>query len=316
MTIAIGMLTADGAILCSDTQYTTSAKVQKKKIFATKYGKGLMVTFVLAGHEGYGTMAIQRCKLEIAKCVQKSYSVEDLLGCVEKVISKINRDHVNIQPPEDRENCRFELLMLVWHEIAGLHLYAIRKTAIVETDSYECLGTGEYLAGYLMSPYQRTMSAKRATTLTLTTLASIMEYDAWSGGHAHLMVFRSDGSLVSSDIFPPDVEDTHIGEYRSRVRSMLFRIADAELSDEIFERELAEFTASIRRIRESWRESHKKWRVASAIGYALAYAEREWDKHLEEITARASGVPSPQSTTNDPSPLPPSPESPGGSGES
>src|ERR1019366_7521364 len=222
MTIAAGFVVQDGIVLCADTKYSGSMKVDRTKLFPTRFDSSLSVVFALAGHEGYGKMAAEDCNDAIAAIDPSARSAIRVKRAIRGVVSGINRNYIDVMPtPSDREDARFNLLAAVWHEIDGLHLFQVLRTSIVEVASHECIGIGDYLAGYLIG-HPPPMDARMAIILATHMLSALKSYDANCGGYSQFITLRPDGTITQSKWYDSKVGDDHVFAYEQEVRRLLF----------------------------------------------------------------------------------------------
>jgi hypothetical protein len=273
MTIAAGFVVEDGILLCADTQYAGGTKIHKAKLFPGTFGGSLSVIFALAGNDGYGRMAIEDTRLAIASIPEAECSVGRIAVAVREAVKIIDEEYVSKRPPNEIEGSRFELLMAVWHQMEGLHLFAIRHTFLEPVDSHECIGIGEYLARYLIGAYRKGTSKKQAAITAARMLSALKDYDANCGGFSQIVVLRSDGTFSPNTWYESKVEDIHIPEFERLTRDLLSRVADVEMDDAEFKQHLDSFSRQISGVRESWRKESGKWALASMFAEAREHEE-------------------------------------------
>ena len=251
MTIAAGFLTTEGILLCADTQYSGGMKVDRTKIFPSRYGNDATVAFALAGSEAYGKMAIQDCQRAISRIRPDVFTLESIYESIRATITQIHERYVDTRPEAERGGARFELLIAVSHRIEGLHLYVNRHTALSEVDSHECVGIGEYLAGYLIGSH---IKASMGQTLILAgqMLGALKCYDANCGGFSQHLILRMDGTVGVLPEFWGMVSEACIFEYESAIRRLLQYTFDGDIPSEDFEKALNAFPDAVRGIRNRW----------------------------------------------------------------
>jgi len=269
MTIAAGFLVQNGILLCADTQYTSGTKIHKAKLFPGTFGSSLSVVFALAGNDGYGRMAIEDAKQAISSIPVAERSVSRITFAVREAVKIIDEEYVCKRPPNEIEGSRFELLMALRHQEEGLRLFSIRHTFLVPVDSHECIGIGEYLAGYLIGAYKKDTSKKQAAIMAARMLSALKSYDANCGGFSQIIVLRSDGTFSPSKWYESHVEDIHIPEFERLTRDLLSHVADVEMDDLEFQRHLESFSKHISELRESWKQEAGKWALAAVFVEAM-----------------------------------------------
>jgi hypothetical protein len=190
------------------------------------------------------------------------------------------------------------LLIGVWGATEGLHLYGTRKTAVIEIDTYDCLGSGDYLARYIIGPvYERggdselmrknwKMSQRQAVVLALEALSAVKRYDPNCGGRSELVTISSDGSLSPVGYYHLDRQispaEEAIAEFHTQARTLLFRMTDTQLSDEQFAELVRSFGESIiSNVRYRWK-LYSEYGLSYLLGEKFPPREPERDDASDE----------------------------------
>lgn len=284
MTIAAGFCYDNGILLCADSQYTGSAKINQTKIFPIEYEGGRAV-FALAGNEAYAKQAIQESEHAVRRKGRRWQNPSGVKKIIGDVVRSVYLDHIDLRPPSEQYDSQIFLLVAVWGSVEGLHLYATRKTAIFEVDGYDCIGIGDYLARFIVGPvYEEAgasklmrgksslhISQRQAAVLALEAMAAIKRHDPNCGGASELVAISSDGSMSPIGYYHlvreiPLAEEI-LSAFRERYQKLLLQMTNPQLNDE-------EFTAV-------WQESGKwlnsdlryRWKLASKYGLASLLGE-------------------------------------------
>jgi len=279
MTIAAGFSYEGGVLLCADTLYTGAMKVHQSKIVPFEHNGGF-AAFALAGHEGYAKLAIQACQRSVRKS-QRATS-EDVRQAAEDALVSVYSKHIDARPVHEQYESQIALLVASWGENDGLHLYASRKTAVIETQTFECIGSGEYLAHYIVSPvYESGPSAqlmrgdwklgkRDAIVLAIKAMAAVKTHDPSCGGRSEMLAISSDGSRTPIGYHHLDREiqqaESIVAEFNEAFNQLLFSIADPSISDENLIRQAQDYAANVvKGLRYRWKLS-SKWGLSALIG--------------------------------------------------
>jgi 20S proteasome alpha/beta subunit len=298
MTIAAGFLLRDGLLLCADTLYTDgSTKEYRDKIFPWT-GKYAAVAFAISGSDVIGRMVVEDCRDAIASIPKQRITVQDVREAIRPIIKVFQEEYVNKTPFEERDRSRFNLLIGVAVASQPAKLFVTEDAGIKPVDTFDCVGIGRHIALSIIAPaYDLFMRVDRAAILATKVLATTKEHVDGCGGRTQFLAIQNG---VMSSIVPHDIEESErqILNYRRLTANLMFSIGDSAITSKEFKERLARFGLNVEHMREKWVSAANPWRDLLASLY----------------TPPEPG--DPESTTTDPSNLPPSPESLGGSDES
>jgi 20S proteasome alpha/beta subunit len=211
VTIAACFKFDEGILFCADTKITTDAKTTQGKIYSNLYageGSPCGTVFALAGSVRYATSAIADCEGRISRLNFLKVSVEDIRKEIESALVDFYQRH--IYPHPERELVDFGLLVGVWLR-GETRIYMSQGTVVLPVSDYECIGTGAYLAKYLIRQFfeSEERGARRSlqdvAILSEYVLSSVMDYDESCGGEAEFYVMKHGGEVgfgVQTDIHP------------------------------------------------------------------------------------------------------------------
>jgi 20S proteasome alpha/beta subunit len=304
MTIVAGFRYQNGVLLCSDTQQEGGAL----KIHGPKIGHfeciGGKVGFALAGNTAFATSAIQKCASRLKK-IDASKAVTE----IEKVLDREYRRVVLNHPDHQSNwNLAYWFLIALWEKnLNKVSLFATEETTVRSVLDYECLGIGRDLAHYLVRPsFKTSMSKQQASVLASYMLAIVKNNVPGCGGVSQLLAIGDDGFIEMLESTPINQMQESAEAYDLAVHKILFSLADESMSDSEFDFEIVAITRWLKVMRSVWRGDHL------TRGDSLRAL---FDAEIRNARAR-QGQPNPQQTKDDSSHPQPSPESPGGSGES
>ena len=332
MTIAAGLLCQDGLIVCADMEHSTwSAKTYHSKMNQFEYPGGKVV-FALAGNRAFALTAMEK----IQRKLKRKKPSEDALDLIEAIVDKEYRRQVISNPAQAADgSLHYSIILGHWvdrGEVFGdLNLYASYQGSLHEVKQFECLGAGSEIAEFAISPgFMPSMPMWDAWNLAAYGLTAAKEYVPGCGGPSIFAVMERTGSIgVSSTRFGPSpigqVEE-FFKRYEFLTRRLLISIANPSYTGLWADVPVNTFLNSIDKVRQEWAKHREEWidRMAEANPLrdrsfaANAYLRISMGLPLNppDLFIPEEDQQHPQSTTDAPLLEPPSPELPGGSGES
>lgn len=248
MTIAAGFVTRNGILICADTQYTGGAKIYKPKVQPFTLNDETLLVFALAGHTDYGQMAIEECLESVNAIPQAQRSMTKVRKAMQSVLVDVNR-LIDACPEQDRDLFRFELLVGVYRNPYKPKLFVTRRTSIRTVETRECIGTGEYLAGYLLASHQRGASMKDTLLLATRMLYYLKQYDANCGGYSHFAIIGRNGFLQQQEWSTTEVVEKYIPRLEAWTSVLLNRLADPMVTEDEFAADLERFDAAMNQLK-------------------------------------------------------------------
>ncbi|HVC18628.1 MAG TPA: hypothetical protein VNE16_01015, partial [Vicinamibacterales bacterium] len=259
MTVAIGMLTDQGPLLCTDTQYTGVSKANRDKIlFFTEHFTA--ACFALTGNEANARMAFQESVLAIRAIPEKQRTVDALRRVIRRTIKPIYDQYVTQLPADARGMADFDFIIALGAIGEGPgRLFYTEQGAIVEVDRYVCRGTGGYLAEYfLKSTWRPSIPFNRGVLAAMQALAVAKEHDAYCGGDSQFASLRSG---FTSGLVPFNVRQTEaiILRYQELANQLIGDVGDLELGDDAFTSLITQHVENVRALRQSIRSHATDW---------------------------------------------------------
>ena len=308
MTIAAGFVCQTGVMLCTDTEHTGWAmKVQECKLFNIKHPSGSFLEFAYAGNTAFAFAAMQKCERKLVEV-----AAEGLLDKLESILESEYRRNV-LKNPDHTTNGDLDyqfLIALHRKDLAKSFLFATSQTSIREIDEFECIGSGAYLAQYLLHPWNTGFDERRMLSLAAYALSCVKGFVSGCGGLSQFIMVRHDGGRAFINSLPHlepltgiELVEHHAKELDQMARSLLLAFADPAMGTENFNAHLTAFGDRLKELRETWRQKGNHVHESFAL---LSKAARSMNK----------GQPIPKDPTRDQQSPPPSPESRGGSDES
>jgi len=306
MTIAAGLLCKEGVLLCADTELTDwETKSQGSKIRQTEFPGGKAV-FAFAGNVRFAVATLQ--KFERALKEKHPKKLFDPLVVMEDVLEREYRRHV-LKHPDSSTNTdlHYSVLIALWTPGGKVRLFISSYTVISEVFDYEMMGIGEPLARHLVRPvHYKEMPYAEALPLATYALRLVKDSIKDCDGLSVFSLLGNDGTISTVTSMHPgpclQVERYAKG-YDFLTTRLLMGIANPRAEPQHVMMNVEIFKRNVDRI------------------FQEMLAERmAREKEIEELNPRMSPTEVKQLVAQLsmgllPTP-PPSPESPGGSGES
>ena len=281
MTIAAGFCYDGGILLCADSLYTGGMKLHQTKLFPFQHSDGC-VAFALAGNEGYGKFAIQEAQDAILASPEPEKSVKTVKRLLGKILKSVYSQHIDTRPQNEQYESQISLLVGLWNRREGFRLLATRKTVAIEINTYDCIGSGEYLGHYIIAPaYESKITRRQSVVLALQAMAAVKDHDPSCGGQSEFLAISEGGKMTPLN-FPPlhnsirDAEDC-IRDFQSITRSLLFHLTDPALKDDQFAEHMDRCKIALLQM------VRHRWKVASRYGGDILtgepFPQEEWEDH-------------------------------------
>jgi len=202
VTIAIGFAYDKGLLFCVDTKVTTNIKTNESKIAHFLSDNSLCsLTFAMSSTDlNFPRNAVERCWDAVKGMDFEKVSIEAVHDAAEFALAEFYRDHIYPHPDRTPGATFLELLVGIWLR-GETHLYVSHETVLNFVDQYECIGSGAYLAKYLIRQYLKANT--QATTeqdaglIANYAVEQAIEYDEYCGGEAEMLILRQSGTVDS-----------------------------------------------------------------------------------------------------------------------
>lgn len=260
MTVAIGIHTINGIVVCADSQYSSSFKANGQKVFSW-CDAGVAVVFAIAGDVANATMAVQEC-CEVLNLNASARSLPKVKKIIQLVIKEIQEKYVDKIPLNEREAARFTLIVGIATKDHDPCLYYTSETgAMVRFDEYHSIGSGGYLAGYVLSAaYDSNMQVDEASACAAYALAAAKRHDSECSGPSQFVTIRQitrRGGYMLSVVVPFDLESMEKGmlQYERMAMGMLLEAGNFALSEEYFKERVDKFAWRVREMRKEFKRN-------------------------------------------------------------
>jgi 20S proteasome alpha/beta subunit len=249
VTIAGGMVCADGVILCADTEWTASTlKIQRQKHWRIETRDGsLRLAVAGAGVEDLVEFALQRLQAQITE--NQSLTIKDVYDGLQSVLNYVYREHV--YPIPRWEDNDFGLLLAVYSAQDNRPvLFKTANTTILSVDSYVYLGVGREFASYLTQKmFMNGMPLEVATYLASYVLWETKQHVQTCGGDSIIYRLKNDGTMQYLGYGEIRDYETHFDDFDRTIQRLRLQTVNLELEDVKFERTLSDFAEEARLFR-------------------------------------------------------------------
>lgn len=201
VTIATGFVYDDGLVFCVDTKVSTNIKTNESKLLW--YGSDdLCMTFALAAEDLiFAKAAADFCWRSVNKLDLASATMEMVHGAAESALAEFYREHIFTHPDRTPGAVFFELLVGIWVR-CETRLFVSHETILDPVKEYECVGSGAYLAKYLVRQYYeanpKPVTLEDAALMATVAVESAIDYDEHCGGEAEILILRNHGEMSNA----------------------------------------------------------------------------------------------------------------------
>jgi len=234
------------------------------------------MAFALAGHEGMAKMAIDDCIEAVESLDPSQRTWMNVKASLRGAVKLVKDEYIDRKPFEEREGQKFDLLIAVRcrPDLKARLLYT-SDAALVATDTYECLGSGSYLARYIIGPaFRYQMDGQSALLLAVRALAEAKKHDIGCGGGSSFTLLTDEGPIASLGEYPVDEMERFTSEFDALINRIRATVFNGGSTQDQVENDLLLFGQATRAVWKTLRES-------PGVGY-LFRDHRALDRFIEE----------------------------------
>ena len=255
VTIAIGFEFDGGLLFYADTKVTTTIKTNAEKIAHRAHDtEDLSLTFAMSSTDmNFPIMAVDTCWNYIKASNLQGATIDTVHQYAQFSLGEFYRDHIYSHP--DRTPGAVFLELLVGIRFRGeTRLYVSHETVLNRVDQYESIGSGAYLAKYLIRQYQAAAPSRSLTDAAFIANFAVhaaIGYDEHCGGEARMLIVGNDGALSHAPAF--DYPGTELVDGITGLTwKMLHRLAQVEeKSGKDSDAEVERYCAEVRKLHDS-----------------------------------------------------------------
>lgn len=261
MTVAASFRFDGGILLCADTKISTYIKTNESKIFASEYSEGAFYSAICVACNNFDLAkgAVRECEEALANVDIGIAAIASVRDQIQDVLTKFYHLHVLPRPADESD---FELLIGILLNQRPQLYYSSRTEVLNEVSSYRCIGSGAYLANYLIGrcgPYD-SLSRDEIGLMASYVLERVKDHDEAVGGEIEFFIIQPHeiGPYVPppypSDSFPENIEGLSWDMLRK-----LCRVENRELTE--WDAIIEDYCDEVRRLARSdrhWFDQIKK----------------------------------------------------------
>jgi 20S proteasome alpha/beta subunit len=198
MTIAVGFTYDQGIVLCADTKITTDIQTSESKLaFFCSVDQQCCFAVAISGNDmDYARSAVDSCWEMIQKLDFSNTTMEIVHHSAQFALAEFYEDKILNHPDRSLGVLDFKLLVGIWLK-GETRLFMSRETLLIPVPNYQCVGSGAYLANYLIRQYVQA-NPSPPTLADAAFVASLavdaaMEHDPHCGGENEILIIRNNG---------------------------------------------------------------------------------------------------------------------------
>ncbi len=258
MTLAAGFMFADGILFCVDTKVSTAVKTNESKLLFYTHGNGQCGTaFAISSADlNFPRSAVESCRTAVDKIDFKDANIESVRKAIQSALAKFYKEHIYPHPDRASGAVYLEMLVGIWLR-NDTRLFVSHETLLNPVEEYECLGSGAYLAKYLIRQYgygkgERVTLTDAGLISSLAVNAAI-GYDEGCGGEPEMLILNNNGNtetICPAVMYPGGQLADGLQQGMWGILARLARVHTAEESETALE----EYFESIRKL-----NAQSKW---------------------------------------------------------
>ncbi len=233
MTIIAGFRFNEGILVCADTKNSGGpTNIYQTKLHKKKYPSTANSVFAIAGRTKFARVAIEQCENALARLPNPT--LQEMESTITDELIAFHQKHIYKHP--DRNiggGPNFSLLVGLWSPIDGVELYSTEETSLDKVDSYECLGTGEYLGRYIIDSrfISHKMNLEKVILIATTALTRIKSFDPDCGGASDFAGLWKDGKMESLEGYDITQTEEFSKKFHTTANQIYEAMCDSSDSD-------------------------------------------------------------------------------------
>jgi len=259
MTIAIGFAYDEGMVFCADTKISTTIKTNESKIaFFVSSDRWCSLTFAISGADmEFARSSVDACWNLVKGMKFSTATMEEVHKMAELGLADFYRDQIFEHPDRLSGAVTYKILVGIWLR-GETRLFVTHETLLKRVDMYESIGSGSYLANFLIRQYRRAnpgpVTLADAALISSFAVDAAIDYDEGCGGENEILIVRNDGdasNAYDTVIYP----NMLVGGLQSQMWKLLHNLAHMK--------DKAEAQAELERHFETIRQLNNSYSYAS-----------------------------------------------------
>ena len=237
-----------------------SSKILKGIFGGDDPGTSSTVLVAFSGPVRYGRMGIRDCFAGISKIKAGERTLTAIEQHFREALKAFQEEYIFRHPAFASGS--MDIAYLVGIQSRGeLQLFATDDAAM-EPVPYQCVGSGAYLATFLLSrsPWDfAKLGLEEMAFWTINMLMRVKPYDPYCGGWSELQFLKNDGSFSRVSHFEISERERYL-EHLDRATQALFMDCTRRSTSEVdFQNSLRRFEEAMARVRENWRDRQSEY---------------------------------------------------------
>jgi 20S proteasome alpha/beta subunit len=255
VTIAIGLMHEDGILICADTRLTSASKTDESKIkgFVFPHAGDSKAIFAFSGNVPIARMTIDDFRRALKKIPKDDMKLEVMVEAIRAVL--LDTYQMHIHPNPDRGSGEYDIAFIIalWSHIDGLGAYSTSGTAVTRFHYSECVGSGSYLADYLLSPHISLFLASEdwMTRVACHVLKEVKAHDSQCGGSTDVVSISNEGKVGQQHSFLIEEDEEYSDAFNKMISSVFIYMGDADTPDEEFNEALRDLVKELKQLRRN-----------------------------------------------------------------
>jgi hypothetical protein len=265
VTIAAGILCADGIVMCADSQEINGDfKWHVKKLV---YPRATIGDFsIMISGAGFGPAIDTAAQKIFSRTAMNAPSYDQTVRIIEDVLREIHEKDLRYYPTNDKYSLQFRLL-IAFTSGGAAGLFVSDGSLLTRVDSFEVIGSGEITKFFAYMLYKQTaLGYPTMNTAEGAVFATFLVYLAKSqltsvGGKPQLAIIRygAEGGICFANVWEaPAIEPIFPGCLEIGAQ-ILLKCANPHLPERAFNDILREHGKSLKRLHRSITKQKKYW---------------------------------------------------------
>jgi hypothetical protein len=205
------------------------------------------VAFTFSGDEDYAKTAMEDALESLQSLPSEKQTTKEIRKRIRDAVRPVLIDYTErkLEPSQKPE------FLIAIGTPETEQLFSSRDTAFPRVEEFDCRGTGNYLANYVLGAarFSKAVSVEDAFPIVVRALAAAKRHDDACGGGSQFIVVRRAWatSILNYDL---DASDETIGAFERWSALLFSALGDSKIPDADFERRLARFNEGILRLRK------------------------------------------------------------------
>lgn len=263
VTIAAGIMCANGIVMCADSQETYGDfKWPVKKLSFPRATAGNFS--ILISGAGFGPAIDAAAQQIFAGTAMKMPSYEYVIHVIQEVLRDIHEKDLQFYPTNDRSLLQFRLLIAFQADGRG-GLFVSDGSILTRVDSFQIIGSGEITRFFADIMYRKSiMETPDIGIEEGAVLAAFLVYLGKSqltsiGGKSQLAMIDLAGRIRFANVWEAPAWESLFADCLKVGTEIILDCANPSLSEKEFSANMSEYALSLRKLKRVISKKRKHW---------------------------------------------------------